>query len=55
MYHRSIGDILTSAARVGWHLVEMIEVPLGSAAIEREPSYAGQEDDTTFSRGALAP
>lgn len=43
MYHRSIGDILTSAARAGWHLVEMIEAPLGSAAIEREPSYAGQE------------
>lgn len=48
MYHRSTGDILTSAARAGWHLEQMIESPLGSAAIEREPSYAGQEDIPRF-------
>jgi len=48
MYHRSTGDILTSAARAGWHLEEMIEAPLGAATIEREPSYAGQEDIPRF-------
>lgn len=48
MYHRSTGDILTSAARAGWQLEEMIETPLGSAAIERDPSYAGQESIPRF-------
>lgn len=48
MYHRSTGDILTSAAQAGWQLEEMIEAPLGSAAIERDPSYAGQEDIPRF-------
>ena len=48
MYHRSTGDILTSAARAGWHLEEMAEAPLGPAAIEREPSYAGQEGIPRF-------
>ena len=48
MFHRSTGDILTSAARGGWHLENMIEAPLGSAAIEREPSYAGQEGIPRF-------
>lgn len=43
MYHRSTGDILTSAARSGWRLEEMIEAPLGATAIERDPSYVGQE------------
>jgi SAM-dependent methyltransferase len=48
MYHRSTGDLLTSAAQAGWQLEEMIEAPLGSAAIERDPSYAGQEGIPRF-------
>jgi SAM-dependent methyltransferase len=48
MYHRSIAELLTTAARSGWMLEEMIEAPLGSAAIEREPSYAGQEGIPRF-------
>ena len=48
MYHRSIAELLTTAARSGWSLEEMIEAPLGSAAIEREPSYGGQEGIPRF-------
>lgn len=48
MYHRSTGDLLTSAAQAGWQLEEMIEAPLGSAAIERDPSYVGQEGIPRF-------
>lgn len=48
MYHRSVAELLTSAARCGWSLEEMIETPLGPAAIEREPSYAGQEGIPRF-------
>jgi SAM-dependent methyltransferase len=48
MYHRSIAELLATAARSGWMLEEMIEAPLGSAAIEREPSYAGQEGIPRF-------
>jgi SAM-dependent methyltransferase len=48
MHHRSTGDILTAAARAGWQLEEMIEAPLGAAAIEREPSYEGQETIPRF-------
>jgi len=48
MYHRSTAELLTSAADAGWTLEEMIEAPLGSAAIEREPSYAGQEGIPRF-------
>lgn len=48
MFHRSIADLLTVAADAGWCLDEMIEAPLGSAAIEREPSYAGQEGVPRF-------
>ncbi len=48
MHHRSIAEILTAAARSGWVLEEMIETPLGPAAIEREPSYAGQEGIPRF-------
>jgi hypothetical protein len=43
MYHRSTAEILTSAAQAGWQLEVLIEAPLGAAAIERDPSYAGQE------------
>jgi SAM-dependent methyltransferase len=48
MYHRSIAEFLTTAAQSGWTLEEVIEAPLGSAAIEREPSYAGQEGIPRF-------
>ncbi len=48
MHHRSIAELLTTAARAGWVLEEMLEVPLGTAAIEREPSYAGQEGIPRF-------
>ena len=48
MYHRTVAEFLTSAARCGWSLEEMIETPLGPAAIEREPSYAGQEGIPRF-------
>lgn len=48
MYHRSTAEILTAAADAGWILSEMIEAPLGPAAIKREPSYAGQEGIPRF-------
>jgi len=48
MYHRSVSDLLSAAARGGWRLEEAIEAPLGAAAIEREPSYRGQEDIPRF-------
>jgi SAM-dependent methyltransferase len=48
MYHRSTAELLSAAARCGWSLEEMMEVPLGAAAIEREPSYAGQEGIPRF-------
>lgn len=48
MYHRPVGDLLTAAAASGWRLEEAIEAPLGAAAIEREPSYRGQEGIPRF-------
>src|SRR5665811_233815 len=48
MYHRPTATLLTSAADAGWSLEEMIEAPLGAAAIEREPSYIGQESIPRF-------
>ena len=48
MHHRSVAEILTTAAQAGWMLDEMIEAPLGPSAIEREPSYAGQEGIPRF-------
>lgn len=48
MYHRSVGDVLAAAARAGWSLEDAIEAPLGAAAIEREPSYRGQEGIPRF-------
>jgi hypothetical protein len=48
MYHRPVGTLLTSAAQAGWSLDEMIEAPLGSGAIEREPLYGGQENIPRF-------
>ena len=48
MYHRSIAHILATAARAGWRLEDAIEAPLGAAAIEREPSYRGQEGIPRF-------
>lgn len=48
MHHRSVAHLLTDAADAGWHLDELLEAPLGRAAIEREPSYAGQESIPRF-------
>ena len=48
MYHRPTATLLTSATDAGWSLEEMIEAPLGAAAIEREPSYIGQESIPRF-------
>lgn len=48
MHHRPTAELLTAAARHGWALEEMIEAPLGPAAIEREPSYLGQESIPRF-------
>lgn len=48
MYHRPTATLLTAAADAGWCLEIMIEAPLGPAAIEREPSYAGQESIPRF-------
>jgi SAM-dependent methyltransferase len=48
MHHRSVAHLLTAAADAGWRLEELLEVPLGRAAIEREPSYAGQESIPRF-------
>ncbi len=48
MYHRTSAELLTAAARAGWVLDEVIEAPLGPSAIEREPSYAGQEGIPRF-------
>lgn len=42
-HHRPLGTILTAAARAGWRLDELVEVPLDAAAIARDPGYAGQE------------
>ncbi len=42
-HHRTLGTILTAAARAGWRLDELVEVPLDPAAIARDPGYAGQE------------
>ena len=48
MYHRSVADVLATAARAGWFLEDAVEAPLGAAAIEREPSYRGQEGIPRF-------
>jgi len=48
MYHRPTATLLTAAAAARWSLEEMIEAPLGPAAIEREPSYVGQESIPRF-------
>ncbi len=48
MYHRSVSELLTAAASAEWRLDTLVEAPLGRAAIEREPSYAGQESIPRF-------
>ena len=42
-HHRPLGTILTMAARAGWALDELVEVPLAAAAIARDPGFAGQD------------
>lgn len=43
-FHRPIGALLSAAADAGWMLEALAEVPIGRAAIERDPGYAGQEE-----------
>lgn len=42
-HHRSIGDLLTSAAAEGWRVEEVRERPLSEAAIAAMPGYDGQD------------
>lgn len=42
-HHRSMGEMLTTAANAGWVLQRLIERPLSPAAIARIPGYRGQE------------
>jgi ubiquinone/menaquinone biosynthesis C-methylase UbiE len=42
-FHRPVADLLTSAARSGWMLEEMIERGLSEETIARIPGYVGQE------------
>lgn len=43
-FHRPSGTLLSVAAEAGWILEALHEVPIGRAAVERDPGYAGQED-----------
>ncbi|GMQ85885.1 MAG: class I SAM-dependent methyltransferase [Acidimicrobiia bacterium] len=47
-HHRSIARLLTAAGAAGWALQAVEEQPLGAAAIDREPTYAGQEGIPRF-------
>ncbi len=42
-FHRSVGDLLTSAGISGWALNLMVERGLSRHTIERFPEYVGQE------------
>ena len=42
-FHRSLGDLLTSAARAGWALEHMIERGLSETTVDEMPGYAGQQ------------
>jgi ubiquinone/menaquinone biosynthesis C-methylase UbiE len=42
-FHRPVADLLTSAARSGWMLEEMIERGLSEETTARIPGYVGQE------------
>lgn len=42
-HHRSMGEMLTTAATSGWVLQRLVERPLSAAAIARMPGYHGQE------------
>ena len=42
-HHRSLGEILTTAAEAGWSLERMDERPLSAAAVAAAPGYVGQE------------
>ena len=42
-HHRSVGDLVTTAATEGWTLESMIERPLSADTITRLPGYEGQE------------
>ena len=42
-HHRSMGDLLTTAAASGWIRDELVERPLSADTITRLPGYEGQE------------
>ncbi|HJQ96017.1 MAG TPA: class I SAM-dependent methyltransferase [Acidimicrobiia bacterium] len=42
-YHRTLADLLTSAADAGWDLHRVVEFGISKAAVARTPAYAGQE------------
>ncbi len=42
-HHRSLGSLLTTAARAGWDLRHMAEAGAGEETIERVPALQGQE------------
>lgn len=42
-FHRPVAELLTSAARSGWELEQMIERGLSADTIARIPGYIGQE------------
>ncbi|NNF88056.1 MAG: hypothetical protein HKM97_05995, partial [Acidimicrobiia bacterium] len=44
MHHRSLGDLLSAAARAGWMLDRLDERGPGPAARDRDPLLAAQND-----------
>ena len=48
LIHRPVGDLLTSAARAGWSLEQMIERGPSLATLARHPDMTGQEQIPTL-------
>jgi hypothetical protein len=44
LFHRPMGELLTSAGQAGWTLVQMIERGPSDRTIERFPECRGQEN-----------
>ena len=44
LFHRPMGELLTSAGQAGWTLVQLIERGPSQSTIERFPEYRGQEN-----------
>ena len=43
LHHRPLGDVVSTAADAGWHLVQLIENGPSAATRARYPEYFGQE------------